>query len=158
MYAKPANWISATGFNPSAAMPTAMPAIRPSASGVSATRSGPKRCCSPAVARNTPPFSPTSSPITTTESSSSMARASARLIASTSVMFDIALRLLGKLGELHGVLPRQPGVEVLEHLLGSRRRRLEVGLHHLLHVRRGLFRERLFFGLRPGAFRVQPGA
>src|SRR5438132_2051805 len=139
-------------------MPTAIPAISPSASGVSATRSAPKRLCSPAVARNTPPFRPTSSPSTTTLSSSSMARASARLIASTSVMFDIALRLLGKLGELHGVLPRQPRVEVLEHLLGPRRRRLEVGLHHLLHVRRRFFRERLLLGLRPGAFRVQPAA
>src|SRR5882672_11065655 len=139
-------------------MPTAMPAISPSASGVSATRSGPKRCCSPAVARNTPPFRPTSSPSTTTLSSSSMARASARLIASTSVMFDIALRLLGKLRELHGVLPRQPGVEVLEHLLGTRRRRLEIGLHHLLHVPGRFFRERLLLSLRPGAFAVQPGA
>src|SRR5437660_3661382 len=139
-------------------MPTAIPAISPSASGVSATRSAPKRLCSPAVARNTPPFRPTSSPSTTTLSSSSMARASARLIASTSVMFDIALRLLGKVRELHGVLPRQARVEVLEHLLGSRRRRLEIGLHHFLDVPGGIFRERLLFRLRPGGFSVHTGA
>src|SRR5213592_1017054 len=137
-------------------MPTAMPAISPSASGVSATRSAPKRCCRPAVARNTPPLMPTSSPRTTTRSSFSMARASARLIASTSVMFDIALRLLGELRQLHRVLPRQPRVEVLEHLLGSRRRRFDVGLHHLLHVPGRFLRQRLLFGLRPGAFAVQP--
>src|SRR2546426_7050499 len=139
-------------------MPTAIPAINPSASGVSATRSAPKRCCRPAVARNTPPLMPTSSPRTTTRSSSSMARASARLIASTSVMFDIALRLLGELRQLHRVLPRQPRVEVLEHLLGSRRRRLEVGLHHLLHVRSGFFRQRLLLRLRPGASGMEPAA
>src|SRR5437660_10725755 len=157
-YAKPANWISATGRKPSAAMPTAMPAIRPSARGVSATRSGPKRCCRPAVARNTPPLTPTSSPIMKTRSSSSMARASARLMPSTSVMFDIALRLLGELGGLPGVLARQPRVEMLEHLLGPRRRRIEVRLHHLLHVRLRVLGERLLLGRRPGAFGVQPGA
>src|SRR3954467_8257126 len=158
VYAKPANWISATGRSPSAAMPTAMPAIRPSASGVSATRSGPKRCCNPAVARNTPPFRPTSSPSTTTLSSSSIARASARLMPSTSVMFDMALCFFRQLRELADVLLRQPRVEMLEHLLGSRRRRLEVRLHHLLHVRRGFLGERLFFLLRPRALGVQPGA
>ena len=41
------NWISATGFNPIAAMPIATPAIAASASGVSITRSAPKRCCRP---------------------------------------------------------------------------------------------------------------
>src|SRR5882672_2846880 len=119
-------------------MPTAMPAIKPSASGVSATLSGPKRCCSPAVARNTPPLTPTSSPSTTTDSSSSMARASARLMPSTSVMFDMALLFFCELRDLLDVLPRQLGVEVIEHLLGSGRRCLEIGLHHLLHVRSGI--------------------
>src|SRR5690348_7513791 len=139
-------------------MPTAMPAIRPSASGVSATRSGPKRCCRPAVARNTPPLMPTSSPMTTTRSSSSIARASARLMPSTSVMFDIALRLLAELGGLPGVLARQPRVEMLEHLLRPRRRRIEVRLNHLLHMHRGVLGERLLLGRRPGALGVQPGA
>src|SRR5262249_27568832 len=139
-------------------MPTAMPAIRPSASGVSATRSEPKRCCRPAVARNTPPLMPTSSPMTTTRSSSSIARASARLMPSTSVMFDIALLLLAELGSLPGVLARQSRVEMLEHLLGPRRRRIEIRLHHLLHMRLRVPGERLLLGRRPGAFGVQPGA
>src|ERR1051325_7398207 len=127
-------------------MPTAMPAIRPSASGVSATRSAPKRCCRPAVARNTPPLMPTSSPMTTTRASSPIARASARLMPSTSVMFDIALRFLAELGRLPGILARQPRVEMLEHLLGPRRRRVEIRLYHLLHVRLGVLGERLLLG------------
>src|SRR6185312_9639671 len=114
-------------------MPTAMPAISPSASGVSATRSGPKRFCRPAVARNTPPFRPTSSPSTTTRSSVSMARASARLIDSTSVMFDMGLGLVVELLYLLLVLLRQPRVQVLEHLLGPGGRRLEVGIDAFLH-------------------------
>src|SRR5689334_2438144 len=137
-------------------MPTAMPAIRPSASGVSATRSAPKRCCRPAVARNTPPLMPTSSPSTTTRSSSSMARESARLTASTSVMLDIALLFLRKLGNLRCVLPRQPRVEMLEHLLRPRRWRIEVGLHDLLYVRLRVPGERLLLGGCPRAFRVEP--
>ena len=44
---KPMNWISATGFKPCVAMPTDMPAIVASASGVSCTRSAPKRCLQP---------------------------------------------------------------------------------------------------------------
>src|SRR5689334_17412306 len=139
-------------------MPIAMPAIRPSARGVSATRSAPKRLCRPAVARNTPPLMPTSSPMTTTRLSSSIARASARLTASTSVMLDIALGLVGKLGRLRRVLARQARVEVLEHLLRARRRRIEVGLHDLVHLRRRLARERLLLRRRPCAFGVQPGA
>src|SRR3954469_19497489 len=158
VYAKPANWNSATGRKPSAAMPTAMPAIRPSASGVSATRSAPKRCCSPAVARNTPPLMPTSSPSTTTRSSSSMARASARLTASTSVMLDIALLFLRKLRGLRLVLAREARIQMLEHLLGSRRRRIEIGLNHLLHVHLRVLGERLLVGGRPGALRMEPAA
>src|SRR5690554_3972425 len=77
------NWISATGLRPWAAMPTAVPVINVSASGVSITRRKPKRSCSPRVARNTPPLGPTSSPSTTTSGSSAMARCSARLMAST---------------------------------------------------------------------------
>src|SRR5258706_13493833 len=132
--------------------------MRPSARGVSATRSGPKGCCNPAVARNTPPFRPTSSPSTTTRSSSSIARASARLMPSTSVMFDMALGFFCQLRHLADVLLRQAGVEVLEHLLRTWRRRLEIGLHHLLHMRCRFLGERLFLLLRPGALGVQPGA
>ncbi len=84
------NWISGTGLMPWAAMPMDMPAIMDSASGVSITRSGPKRCCSPAVARNTPPFTPTSSPRTMTLSSCSISQASAMVTASMSVMRAIS--------------------------------------------------------------------
>src|SRR4051812_31985813 len=139
-------------------MPTAMPAISPSASGVSATRSVPKRFCRPAVARNTPPLMPTSSPSTTTRSSSSIARASARLTASTSVMLDIALVFIGQLDRLPNVLRWQPRIEMVKHLLGPRRRRIEIGLHHLLHMHLRLAREGLLVLLRPHALGVQPGA
>src|SRR5690606_6293341 len=83
---KPMNWISATGRMPCAARPMLMPAISVSASGVSITRSGPKRSSRPAVARNTPPFTPTSSPRTTTRSSAAISYARARVTASTRVI------------------------------------------------------------------------
>src|SRR3990167_1294507 len=86
----PMNWISATGFRPCDAMPTLMPAISASASGVSITRRQPKRSFRPLVARNTPPLVPTSSPSTTTLGSFCMARASARFTASTSVTTWVA--------------------------------------------------------------------
>src|SRR5438876_2267267 len=63
--------------------PTAPPRIPASASGVSKQRSGPKRSSRPAVARKTPPARPTSSPITSTESSRASSTWNASLIAST---------------------------------------------------------------------------
>ena len=66
-------------------MPTHKPLISNSDRGVSITRWGPKRCCRPAVARKTPPLMPTSSPNTTTLGSSSIARARAKVTASTRV-------------------------------------------------------------------------
>src|SRR5258706_2429520 len=112
---KPVNWISATGFRPAAAIPTATPAIAVSASGVSSTRSGPKRCCSPTVARNTPPFTPTSSPSTITLGSSCIARASARLTASTSVDSGMGAPL--QRIALGGVGPGKFRIKVIEHRL-----------------------------------------
>ena len=47
-------------------MPIAVPMMPASASGVSKQRSAPNSSCRPAVARNTPPNCPTSSPSTTT--------------------------------------------------------------------------------------------
>src|SRR5215472_2406105 len=114
------NWISPTGFSPCAAMPTQSPPISASDSGVSKTRSTPKRCCNPVVARNTPPLTPTSSPNTTTSGSSARARASAKLIASTSVALGIEVLdflALGGIGAWHS------GVEVVEH--GFRRTRTD---------------------------------
>src|SRR6187431_1016273 len=64
--------------------PTAVPRIPASASGVSTQRSAPNRSCNPAVARNTPPSLPTSSPMTMTESSRSISTWRASLTASTS--------------------------------------------------------------------------
>ena len=119
---KPMNWISPTGLRPCAAMPTHRPLISSSASGVSITRSGPKRFCRPTVARKTPPLTPTSSPSTTTFGSSCMARASARLTASTSVTSAMGGTL--QLVALGGVDVRQLGVEVIEH--GLRRARAGV--------------------------------
>src|SRR5260370_23946438 len=114
-YMKPMNWISPTGLSPCAAMPTQTPLIKSSDSGMSITRSGPKRCCRETVARNTPPFTPTSSPSTITLGSSCIARASARLTASTSVdsgtgasLQFVALGSIG-LGKFR--------IEVIEHRL-----------------------------------------
>src|SRR6478672_2430954 len=91
-------------------MPTQSPLIRASDSGVSKTRSTPKRCCNPAVARNTPPLTPTSSPKTTTLGSSARARASAKLIASTSVTSGI---LVLDFLTLAGIGARQSGNRLL---------------------------------------------
>src|SRR5262249_50881893 len=91
--------------------------ISSSASGVSITRSEPNRCCKPAVARNTPPLTPTSSPSTTTFGSSCMARASARVMASTSVTSGIgAARIPAfELRTLAGVDLGKLGIEIIEH-------------------------------------------
>src|SRR5262249_47573099 len=111
-YGNPMNWISPTGLSPCAAIPTQSPPIKVSDSGVSKTRSAPKRCCKPAVARNTPPLTPTSSPKTTTLGSSTSARASAKLIASTSVISGIEVL---NFPTLAGIGAWQPGVEMVEH-------------------------------------------
>src|SRR5947209_12298560 len=90
--------------------PTAEPRIPASASGVSTQRSGPKRSRSPAVARKTPPARPTSSPITSTDSSRSSSTWKPSLIASTSVS---------------SATERSPE---LREVLGERRRRIRVGV------------------------------
>src|SRR5690606_26451790 len=71
---------------PCAARPTERPAMVVSSSGVSSTRCGPNFCCRPAVARNTPPFTPTSSPSTSTDGACSSSQARARVIASIRVI------------------------------------------------------------------------
>src|ERR1043166_5433890 len=128
-------------------MPTHTPLISNSASGVSITRSGPKRCCSPTVARNTPPLMPTSSPSTTTSGSSSMARASAMLTASTSVASGIGVSR--QLAALTGVDRRQLRVEMVEHGLRRARRRCQIALDRDLDLVLALARERLFARLVP---------
>jgi hypothetical protein len=66
---KSANCISATGFMPSIAAPTAVPTIAFSASGVSQTRIGPNSSMKPAVTLKAPPKTPMSSPRQKTDSS-----------------------------------------------------------------------------------------
>jgi hypothetical protein len=80
-YAKSANWISAMGSTPFSAMPIERPTMLDSASGVSSTRSGPKRASMPSVARKTPP-SWMSSPRTMTDCSRSISSNMASWIAS----------------------------------------------------------------------------
>src|SRR5690349_14930121 len=112
---KPMNCISATGFKPCAARPMLMPAISVSASGVSKTRAEPKRCCRPAVARNTPPFAPTSSPSSTTLSSAASSCASAWVTASTSV-----ISLMARASHCVALLVQRRGQlreQMLEHRL-----------------------------------------
>src|SRR5881275_3291959 len=114
---------------PYSARPTDVPMMPASASGVSTTRSAPKRSIRPSVARKTPPLRPTSSPSTSTRSSSASATPSASLMASTRVRLGTGLLLLAgglqvrpqllALGLQHG---RRRAVDVVEHGLGRRRR------------------------------------
>src|SRR5205823_10292588 len=95
------------------------------------TRSGPNFCCSPTVARKTPPFTPTSSPSTQTLSSCAISHASARLTASTRLIsaklsLSPALPQRGgrrRGGTLRFERRRQRRVQVLEHVLGLGRGR-----------------------------------
>src|SRR5258707_632061 len=140
------NWIAPPGLSPGAAMPTHSPLINSSASGVSITRSGPKRCCSPTVARKTPPLTPTSSPSTTTSASSSMARASARLTASTNVTSGIGA---SQLPALAGIAAREFGVEMVEHRVRATRRRRQIALDRRLDALLALGRKRFLLRLAP---------
>ncbi len=70
--------------------PTAAPRIPASESGVSTQRSAPNRSRRPAVARNTPPRRPTSSPSTMTVSSRASSTCRASLTASTSSSSRVA--------------------------------------------------------------------
>src|SRR3989338_851673 len=151
---KPVNWISATGFSPSAAMPIATPAMAASASGVSMTRSAPKRACRRTVARNTPPLTPISSPSSTTLGSRASSWASARLTASTRLISAMTLRAGAEPQRGLALLPErggQRGVKMIEHHLGPRRRDGQGGFHGLIDGL-GAFAEQRFFALlAPGA-------
>src|SRR5271167_397577 len=149
---KPVNWISDTGRKPCAARPTDIPAMTPSASGVSSTRSAPKRSSRPSVARKTPPSAPTSSPTTRTEGSSAIARARARLTAWTSVISGIAAslprqleRCLALVGEFFG----QRLVGEIENRFEPLRRRGEIGLRRSLDRQSDLGQQPLLIGLAP---------
>src|SRR5690349_8529776 len=78
---KSANCISATGFMPSIAQPTAGPMIAFSASGVSQTRFSPNSSMKPSVTLKAPPNAPMSSPRHKTDSSARISSRSPSLIA-----------------------------------------------------------------------------
>src|SRR5215210_8482165 len=124
--------------------PTAVPRIPASASGVSTQRSGPNLSRSPAVARKTPPARPTSSPMTSTESSRSSSTWKQSLIASTSVSSaNVASEHPAKLAQVLRQLRRWIDVRVLEQELRPRRR-LGLGLaDRCAHRVRGLRTDRL---------------
>src|SRR5215204_3500528 len=149
------NWISPTGLKPWAAMPTHSPLIKSSASGVSITRSGPKRCCRATVARNTPPLTPTSCPSTTTLGSSSRARARARLTASTSVISGIGCPHLLALGHADA---GQHGIEMVEHRLRRTQSGCQITLDRRLDALLALGGERFLLRLAPGVLADQVGA
>src|SRR5919197_2822552 len=111
-YEKASYCISQTGRQPAMQSPTAVPRIPASASGVSTQRSAPNLSRRPAVARKTPPARPTSSPITSTDSSRSSSTWRPSLIASTRVRSatEDPLQLL----EVGGERRRRVGVCVLE--------------------------------------------
>src|SRR5688572_12492090 len=114
-------------------MPTAVPMMPASASGVSMTRSGPNSSCSPLVARNTPPNLPTSSPSTTTFGSRCISVRSASLTAWMMFIVGMAVPdpVLVLVRALHprqreevvALLDEVPGhllVDVVEHRLDRR--------------------------------------
>src|SRR5262245_53905884 len=123
---------------------------------MSMTRSGPKRCCRPAVARNTPPLTPTSSPNTTTSGSSCMARARARLTASTSVISGMGGTL--QLVTLAGIRVRELAVEVIEHGLRCARSGGQIAFNGGLDQRLAFRGEPLLLGLAPGLLADKVGA
>src|SRR5260370_12025719 len=137
-------------------MPTDSQLMKSAASGVSITRSAPNRCCRPTVARKTPPLTPTSSPSTTTLASSSMARASARLIASTSVTSGIGAS--AELRPLAGIGSREFGVEMVEHRLWRARRVRQIALDRRLDLLLAVGRELLLLHFAPRLLTYEIGA
>src|SRR5262249_10800821 len=137
-------------------MPTHNPLINSSESGVSITRSEPNRCCSPTVARKTPPLTPTSSPSTTTLASSSIARASARLTPSTNVTSGIGTS--AELRPLAGIGWREFGVEMVEHRLRRTRHRRQIALDRRLDLLLAFGRELFLLRLAPRLLTYEIGA
>src|SRR5690606_6318990 len=156
---KPENWISATGFSPAAAIPTATPPIASSASGVSITRSRPKRSSRPWVARNTPPFTPTSSPRATTRSSSAMARARPMDTPPNNVTTGKVLSPAGGRGRLlFGQRQRELRLEVVEHRFGRLRLGAQIAFHRGVDLAVDLLDQALLVGLGPRPGLDQVGA
>src|SRR5438128_3765318 len=136
-------------------MPTATPAMAASASGVSSTRSSPKRACNPTVARNTPPFTPTSSPSTRTLGSCANSYASARFTASTRLTSAMRLsntwREATRFGKLLLERRRHSNVKAIEHRLDPGRRDGEVLVDRLVHLIHTIVLSRIFLVLVPSS-------
>src|SRR5258708_24976488 len=152
----PRNGMPPTGLRPCAAMPAHSPLINSSASGGPIRRSAANRCCRPTVARKTPPLTPTSSPSTTTLASSSMARASARLTASTSVTSGIGAS--AELRPLAGIGSREFGVEMVEHRLWCARRGRQIALDRRLDLLLAVGRELFLLRFAPRLLTYEIGA
>src|SRR5690349_20655546 len=120
-------------------MPTAVPTMPDSASGLSMTRSSPKSFCSPSVIRKTPPSLPTSSPMTRTFGSSSIARRRPMLSPLASVILSLM-----SVRSLEGLEVRRELVALLAQLLG------QLVVHHVEDVQRRRVRQRLAALPEPG--------
>src|ERR1700677_660544 len=131
-----------------------MPAMVASASGVSCTRSLPKRSCRPAVARNTPPLAPTSWPITTTSASCCISQPCAIAMASTMVIFANSMTA-GFGAVFAGDQPLlvqvrgQGGEQMFEHRIGGWFRFPQVLGHRPIDLQRALFEQVLFMHCIP---------
>src|SRR6185369_13590187 len=105
------------------------------------------------VARNTPPFTPTSSPSTTTRSSCAISQASAIVTASTSA--TLAMTVLARTGVGDAdltLLDERVGelrVHVVEHALRRRWRRVRVGLYLGVDLLRTFFQQHALLLLAP---------
>src|SRR5439155_11575913 len=140
---KSANWISATGISPFNAAPMATPTMHDSARGVSSTRASPNLPCRPSVARNTPPFLPTSSPSTQTRSSRSISSSSASRMPSIRVLTATS---------------RPRPEHVLEQVIRPRRRGGFSGLDRLINLRGTVLLELLVVGLGDDRLLEEVGA
>src|SRR4051794_27309689 len=107
---KSANCISATGFMPSIAQPTAVPMIAFSANGVSQTRFSPNSSMKPSVTLNAPPNAPMSSPRQNTVSSARISSRMPSLIAWRYVSSDIGRLPAPARPRRLAVAERLPGV------------------------------------------------
>src|SRR3954452_1020100 len=125
---KSANCISATGFMPSIAQPTAVPMIAFSASGVSHTRWGPNSSMKPSVILNAPPKAPMSSPRQNTDSSARISSRSPSLMACRYVSSGI--RHLA-----HPVRPRRLAISERLPAIGEDARVGVVRIRHRLRQR-----------------------
>src|SRR4029453_9145481 len=101
-------------------------------------------------------LTPTSSPSTITLPSSSMARASARLMDSTSVTSGIGAS--AELRPLAGIASRQFGVEMIEHRLRRTRRGRQIALDRRLDRFLALGRKLFLLRLAPRLLAHEIGA